>query len=403
MPLYHFEATNRQGETVTEELAAENVMAAIEAIEARELVVVSIRRASDEIDGSKVGGSSNQTLAESAAHGQKVRPDFYRHIDAALAKRETTIMALEALCADSTPRAVARDIQKLIDELSRGPSTEEFLASGSAAWLPFILRSAHHSTTPFDPIFGAVGQEIDARIVRRKALLYPLIVAFICVGVLAILSATVVPTFKRMFYEFGLRLPMPTQVLISISDLFVQHTFWLVLNTCFLGIVGYVIWRAWNHFSIGSRCFGIFTAGSTSNVNSMARFAGTLAEMLNIDAPLADALRLAGRSCQHSIYDKLSQQLALDVSDNNKPPFQSEVAHLFPALLLHALHAGPGRKPSIPLLRQISILYDEGAKRRWNWTQGAIGPLAVFMLGIIIGFIVIALFMPLISLITALS
>lgn len=404
MPRYQFEATNRQGETVNDELTAPSVLAAIAAIEQRELSIVSIRQVSVDLqDASLFAERSNESDVHMPAQGISPRPIFYRHIDAALEKRETTINALEAVCADSTPRASVREIRTLIAELRRGPSTEEFLEGKSVAWLPFILRGARESFTSFDSVFAAAGREIDARIVRKNALVYPIVVATICIGVLGVLSATVVQSFKRMFDDFGLRLPPPTRLLVWMSDQLVHHTIALVLSLCIAAGAIYLVRQAWIHFAIGSRYFGTFTAGSTSNLNSMARFTGTLAELLSIDAPLADAMRLAGRSSRHKVYDEMSQQLALEASDLNKPLSQSDVAHLFPETVIHAIQAGAGRKPCIPLLRQLSIMYDERASRRWNWTQGAMGPSAVFALGIIIAFVVISLFMPLVSLITSLT
>jgi type IV pilus assembly protein PilC len=135
----------------------------------------------------------------------------------------------------------------------------------------------------------------------------------------------------------------------------------------------------------------------------MSSLTRQLAELLSIDVSLPDALWIAGQSCQHYHFKNVAEQLARQAHGSLVPLRESPVAHNLPANVIRALEAGPGGKPNLTLLRELSVIYGDRANERVDWSSGAIAQFAIIFLGITVGFVVIALFSPLVSLVSSLS
>jgi type IV pilus assembly protein PilC len=237
----------------------------------------------------------------------------------------------------------------------------------------------------------------------RALLAYP--VFLLCFGgiVLVFLVVLVVPTFDKMFLEFGLRLPAPTKFLIWISRQLTSHLPRTLIALVAAVSLGFISVRLWLRYALSTRLLGMFTSGNSANVTAMARFTGSLAELLSIDAPLPDALKIAGLACKHPHFRVAADRLARELAIPGASLLSSPCAHNFPATMRHALGDGRSGKPNIPLLRELSRMYSERARTRINWSTSILGPVSLIGLGILVGFVVIALFMPLVSLVTSLS
>jgi type IV pilus assembly protein PilC len=213
----------------------------------------------------------------------------------------------------------------------------------------------------------------------------------------------IVPTFGQMFEEFGLSLPAPTLVIVAISDELRFRPVQSLITVALIAIALYAAVRLWIHFALSTRLFGFFTAGNSAGVSAMSSLTRRLAELLSIDVPLTDALCLAGQGCGHYHYRAVAEQLARHVHGGGVPLSHCAVAHSLPANVIYALEAGKDGRPNVALLRELSAMYGDRAAQRIDWSSGAIGPIAIVVLGITVGFIVIALFLPLVTLISSIS
>ncbi|HUP82420.1 MAG TPA: type II secretion system F family protein [Pirellula sp.] len=337
------------------------------------------------------------------------RPDFYQRIDAALERRHKLASAIEALSEETKSRRIATDVHDLLCALRGGATTELFVQDGSkAVWLPLILRgvSSSVSTVEFKQIMSDVTFATENRKSRWRSFAYPLVVFGIAILVFVLISVMVLPTFQNMFREFGLRLPLATRSLLEISNQINERP--VVFCLSLLG----VMLAAWGlrrfvllcmRYTDTTWLFGSLTAGNTESVKAMGRFTSTLAELLNVGAPLNEAILIAGRASQNLRFRNASEILSRDIGSSEKFSYESTVAHNFPALVAHALEAGPNGGPSIALLRQVSAIYIDRVRHRFSWSAGFLAPLSIVGIGLCVGFVVIAIFLPLVSLITSLS
>jgi type IV pilus assembly protein PilC len=204
-----------------------------------------------------------------------------------------------------------------------------------------------------------------------------------------------------MYSEFGLRLPGPTLLLVTLGGPLHSHPIESLAVVVLLIVSVFFVVRLWNRFAITTRYFGRVTAGNSANVSAMSSLTRQLAELLSINVSLPDALWIAGHNSGHHFFQGVTAELARDAHRGQLA--ESPVARTMPANLIHALQAGPDGQPSVPLLRELATIYSDRVADRVDWSSGAIAQLALVLVGIVVAFFVIALFMPMVSLISGLS
>lgn len=388
MPNYSYEAIGSDGEVVAGQIEAARVSEAISQLEAQGLQVESIRA---------VVVAPDLSVAKRA---------FYDRIDKALASREGLIPALDALADEMPQPDAARDVRQFANQLRSGATAEQFVNNAStAAWLPLVVRGLGSSSTAdrYEQLMDDATRESKNRQSLRTALAYPLFLLTFGGIILICLVLLVVPIFTKMFGEFGLSLPAPTLFLFWISNQITEQLprSLVAVTLAFLLIV--VLSRLWIRLSLSTSLFGIFTSGNVANVTAMAKFTGALAELVSIEAPLPEALRIAGWACDHRHFRVMAERMASELETPGIRLRDTTVAHNFPATMRYALGNGRNCLPNVPLLRELSRMYSERAGERSNWSTSILGPITLVVLGLVIGFVIIALFMPLVSMVTSLA
>ncbi len=336
------------------------------------------------------------------------RPEFYDRIDVALGNRAQLATAMEAITSEINPQNSPSEIKQLLIILRSSIQAEQMVQDGvNAAFLPLILRGCPRGNALNSiQIVGDATFAEEARKSRWRGIAYPLFVIAIALLIFIFLAVTILPTFQKMFSEFQLKLPFATRILLKLSNLICDGPVYFSLSLLGVGLAGLGLRKLMTliyPFLEASSSMGPLFSGNTSSVRAMERFVSTLAELLCIDAPLDQAILIAGRASQNHRIKIASEQMAVDIEATGKFKAGSIVAHNFPVLMHRALEAGPNGAPSIPLLRQLSTLYVERVRHRFDWAAGLFAPLAIVGVGLLVAFLVLALFMPLISLITSLS
>lgn len=306
-----------------------------------------------------------------------------------------------------------KDLLRLTNALRDPPPAAMWLRDPVLArHLPIVLRLQDASID--DP--GRSGSlqrllvgEADSRRWRWTPWVYPSIILMAAILVAILLGTTVVPTFKEMFLDFDLRLPAPTRWLIWMSDCMILHPVWSIgAVITLLGLFALTrIGMLWIEDKIPSdSILSFLLSGSRRQLRGMARWTGSLAEMLRLGIPIPQAIALAGMLSGQRSLEMQSMQLAQESANGREVGVSSRsnvrrTWSLSPVAMAALQY--PDSEKRVALLRSLSDLY-------WNrWvvpsraSAGWIAPLAVVFVGAIVAFVVIALFMPLISLVTSLS
>jgi type IV pilus assembly protein PilC len=338
-------------------------------------------------------------------------------LNAAVQERSQMIELLSAIGTEFRINGNRLKVDRVIASLKSNVDAHAYLSDPELLiWLPFLLRTqpnvqrvlgsierAGEESTftelteeDLDRLLCLTSNASEESETRQRIALYPIAVSAIALFVFAMLAIFAIPTFIQMFREFQLKLPLPTRVMITISELIRNEPWWFVLGLMALGLVFMVARRAIVFLlSIveSTRSFGWFLAGNTVSVNGMGRFLAVLPELLQIGMPTNQALLISGRASK----SKHIAATAKRVSQS------SNFSHGLPPCVVAAMSAGPNQQPHLPLLRQLSSIYLERSRHRFAWTDGMIAPMTILAVGALVGFVILAMFLPLISLITSLN
>ena len=233
----------------------------------------------------------------------------------------------------------------------------------------------------------------------KSALMYPAFVMFAAVSILAILMAFVVPTFMGMFAELGSSLPLPTRILVIMCD-GIRHWWWLVVA----GLVGLgMLFKAAVATPGGKRILdrtllNFPIIGSLLQRLLIARFARTFGTLLTSGVPILGALETVRATVTNAILDDALQDVERSLKAGESLARPMELSGAFPPLVSRMVALGEETGQLDKMLVQIADSYEEEVDVQLGGLTALLEPLLIVGVGGIVGFIVIAMFLPLLSL-----
>lgn len=304
-------------------------------------------------------------------------------------------------------RSERSTVMELSEALEQNASSQMLVSRfPDFCWL-LTLRSSFAVTEGLGLILEQSAFRRRNRRRKMRAVAYPLLL-IILVGMICVAACFfIVPEYEAMFRDFELRLPTATQWVIEFSR-FLRNRIVIVVATIALvsaaSAIGFWRWIGSGRFGSGS---GQPRSQSSSRRResihqSQSKAAIQLAELIDDHVSTPEAVAIASQSCGNrrvrAALAELANRLPKSTSSEMERPQQA--SKLLPANLQLALSQSPA---NTALLRELSATYRDLSYRHRSWVSYLIGPLAVLGIGLIIAFILLTLFAPLISLITSLS
>ena len=399
MPRFQYQAVNADEELVVGEIEADAVAQAIAQLEASGLFVQAIGFATAETKASL-------TLPKSTALKQTLPPiDDSRdervlrvHLERACKRAQSLAPAFRAYAEEMPPGRRKRELAEFCRTLERGDvaGTAIALSTAPESWITLIgaTADANDSASMLRRFIVESRQADEARRQWWTLLAYPLFLLGFAALVLVLLSYMVVPTFRSIFDDFGLQLPVLTAWTINVSKCITSGAPLLLIPLLLLIVAAAI--------KIGgpflSECYGALFGHSAS----LARFAIATADLLAGGVDLPDALRIAGRTAMGRRLRWASQHLAPLLESGDIAAAQ-RWRHPVSATVLYAVTAEMPTPARIRLLQGIADCYVDRARSRASWSQGMLGPLTIVIIGFVVAFVALSLFLPLIKLINNLS
>ncbi len=235
--------------------------------------------------------------------------------------------------------------------------------------------------------------------VRKKvksAMKYPISVLVVAALVTIILLVKVVPVFAEMFSGFGADLPIPTQVVVSMSD-------WVTENGILLGlgVFGAIIFfqqanrrskkfhHGWQRITVK---FPIF--GSILFQSAMARYARTLSTTFAAGVPLVNALESAAGASGNIIYENAIREVKKEVETGNELAIAMRNQNVFPPMLIQMVSIGEQSGALDDMLGKAATVYEEEVDAMVDGLTSMMEPLIMAILGVVVGGLVVSMYLP---------
>ena len=351
------------------------------------------------------------------------------------------LRSLKVLAEMQKPGRLKNSLLDTCDDIEGGATLSEALSKSPKAFdrLYCNMIRAGEAGGALEVILRRLAEFMErSQSLKRKvkgAMVYPIVVVSVAVGILSFIMMKIVPQFKKIFDDFGSTLPPMTQILIDISNWVVNY--WYLIpaipfgfNMIIKGIKLIPYGRfGWDLFALKAPIFGQLV-----EKNIMSRASRTLGTLLASGVPILEALNITKETSGNMMFEKLFQKVSDSIRDGNAiakplkeysvPPFNL-VAMLFwtvfcpgigallyltkynkrvvDDLVVNMVDVGEESGELDTMLYKVADTYDEEVAVLTESLTSLMEPLLIIFLGGAVGFIVIALFLPLIKLIQDLS
>jgi type IV pilus assembly protein PilC len=361
-------------------------------LHSRELIVVSIRQI------------RKRTAKLKLTH-KKVRLDdiliFSRQLATMINAGIPLVHALGILADQIENKNLKNVVIMASGDISAGMSFCNALNKHPAVFSDFFINmvSAGETSGRLDEVLDRVATYLEktASITRkiRSSLVYPAVVISMAILITGALLLKVVPTFKNIFETLGGQLPLPTQILIMISDLFRRY-FLLLIGL--LMISGFLFKRyiatAGGRYNFDRIKLNAPILGQLFRKVAIAKFSRTFSTLTRSGVAILAALEIVSKTAGNKVIEEAVLDCSKNVRDGEPIAQPLSKSGVFPPMVCSMISAGEKTGQLEKMLSKVADFYDEQVDASATALTSMIEPLVIAFLGIVIGGIVISLFLP---------
>jgi len=395
MPSFVWSGRTRAGQSQEGVLLADSRDAAVATLRRQQIQVTSIREKGREI---------------------RILPRFTRGISqkrVALFTRQFSVMldaglplvqCLEILGEQEENPVFAKAIDTVRTDVESGSSLAEAMRKQPKAFdeLYVNMIAAGESGGILDIILQRLATYIE-KVVKLKnqvksALIYPTAIIVVAIAVVWIILWKVIPVFDQLLSSVGGEMPMITAVVIKASNFIGRYTFWVVL---LLGLGAFALNR-YHKTHRGKRVIDglllkIPIIGELLRKIAVARFCQTLATLTSSGVPILDGLDITARTAGNAIIEDAIQAVRKSVEEGKTISEPLGETKVFPPMVVQMINVGEQTGALDQMLQKIAEFYEEEVDTAVAGLTKLIEPILIVFLGIVIGVIVTAMYLPLYS------
>ena len=443
MPTFQFEAMDSTGNEIRDVIDAQTEEEAQATIRQMGYFVtkISVKKARQSAAEKKSAKKQGKSFALGGVK-LKLLTTFTRQLSILQDAGLPILRSLKILEQQSKPGALKNSLIDVCDEIEAGATLSEAMGKSPKAFnrLYVNMIKAGEAGGALEIILRRLAEfQERAEALRRKvkgALVYPVVIVLFAVGILTFIMIRIVPAFQKIFEDFETELPPMTEILINVSQLTVN--FWYLLPGIPTAIWLFI--KLVRKFSAGRKGWDLFLLkipifGQLVEKNIVARTTRTLGTLVSSGVPILEALHITKETSGNAIFENLYQKvyeairegesIAQPLKDNSRPGFDPVAmffwfmfiagpvglllyvtrmnSRIIDDMVVNMVDVGEETGELDTMLYKVADTYDEEVAVLTDSLMSLMEPLLIIVLGLVVGFIVIALFMPLIKLITELS
>jgi type IV pilus assembly protein PilC len=399
-----FTGRTRAGAAVSGERIADTVDAAVAALRRDQILVTKI----DRVSGGSKAGTRTGKLGKSVP--MKNLSVFTRQLSVMIDAGLPLVEALQILGqqeGDANFSTTILDVQRAVESgvglaeaMSRHPRTFDALYSSmveageAAGTLDVILRR----------LAGFIEKSVKLKGQVKAALTYPAAIIVITVLVVGVILWKVIPTFASLFDGLGAALPLPTRVVIWMSDSFIGVFPLLLLcgGAATLGVQRFYR-TSRGRRAVDGLLLRIPVLGLILRKIAVARFCRTLATLLGSGIPILDGLRITARTSGNAVVEDaiMTAREAIESGESIAGPLGE--TGVFPQMVTQMVNVGETTGTLDTMFAKIASFYEEEVDTSVGGMLTLIEPIMIAFLGVVVGGIVVAMYLPIFDLISRMA
>lgn len=419
MPLFAYEAMNSSGQEVKDEIEAASSEEAIAKIRGKGYFPTKVREKAAKKNVKKKAADENAPLTKTrkmpfsiGGVPQKQLVTFTRQLSTLQDAGLPILRSLQILEQQQKPGLMKAVIGGVADDVEGGGTLSDAMAHYPKAFdkLYVNMINAGEAGGVLDIILNRLADFMEKAAKLKKkvigAMIYPAVVIFIAVAIVTMILIFVVPKFKEIFKDFKLELPAVTQLLITFSTFMAEQYGWAYI--LFGPVILVILWKLIRMSDGGRYASDVFLLkipilGSILAKTSIARFTRTLGTLISAGVPILDAINITKETCGNEVYARALNKVHDSIREGESMADPLRATKVCDAIVVNMVDVGEETGDLDKMLMKIADNYDNDVDVLVGSLISILEPVMVVVLGVIVGFIVIALFMPMVSLIQGIS
>lgn len=403
MGSYSYEAVdNRTGKTMKGSMDADDVRFVYSHIQGKNWTAINVKKETaltKDIKFSRKKKVSSRDLSV-----------FCRQFVSMVTAGVTIVDALAMLTDQTENKALATAIDGVRQGIQKGDTMAESMLQFPHVFPMLFIHMvrAGEASGSLEKSFErmAVQFEKSAKLnaMVKKAMIYPVIVAIVAVGVIVVMLTVVIPSYTTMFSEINVELPAITKSVIFASD-FIMN-FWYLIIAVIIAIV--VAVKAFKKTDAGKHYFGRAAIrsplrGKLTVKTASSRFARTLSTLLSAGMPMMDALEIVGDAQENVLFKEAIYNAREEVAKGVALSVPLKECGIFPPMVYHMTGIGEETGDIEAMLEKLADYYDEEVEIATQAVMAALEPIIILCMALIVGYLVAAIMSPMLAMYSGLD
>jgi type IV pilus assembly protein PilC len=401
MPDYKYQGTSRSGGSVSGVMTASNKTELASLLKRQQITATKMTEKGKEFNMPQFGGGVK--AKELAIFTRQ----FSVMIDAGL----PLVQCLEILASQQENKFFQKVLTNTRSQVEGGATLSAAMRSSPKVFDPLYVNMVEAGETGgiLDTILQRLSSYIEKNVKLQRAvksaLVYPVGVLTVAGGVITLLLWKVVPIFATLFAGLGVDLPLPTKIVIALSN-FVGSIFGLlILIALGAGIFGLKVWYGTpqGRFVLDTIVLKLPVLGILMRKIAVARFTRTLGTLISSGVPILEGLDITARTAGNAVVEKALQQVRKSLEEGKSLTEPLKESEVFPGMVTQMIAVGEQTGAMDAMLQKIADFYEEEVDSAVKDLLTALEPIMIVFLGVVVGGVVISMYLPLFSLIGKLS
>jgi len=402
MPMFVYRGVAAGGAQVRGELEAQDPRGAARQLRDRQIRVINVspKREAGLKVGFRLGGR---------VKGKHIAV-FSRQFSTMISAGLPLVQCLEALASQAESKLFGGIITKIADDVKGGATLSDAMRKHPKAFnelyvnLVKVGETGGVLDTVLNRLSGYLEKAMALRQKVRMAMLYPATVLFVAVVVVAFILAFVIPVFAGVYSRVGVELPLPTRVVILLSNMIRQYS--LLVLAGFVGLVFLI--RAYYKTESGKLLVHRLVLrapvlGALIRKIAVARFTRTLSVLLGAGVPILDGLAITAKTAGNRVVENAVMAARTSITAGQTVSAPLKESGVFPPMVIQMVSVGEQTGAMESMLSKVADYYEEEVDTAVAGLTSLLEPVLIVFLGVVVGGIVIAMYLPIFRLITVIK
>ena len=394
MATFVFRAVDLAGVPARGEVDAENQQAVTDQLKSRGLIVL-------DIDAKK--GSKELTIGFLERVKARDLSVMTRQLATMVSSGVTILRALYVLEEQTESKVLKHALVEIRKSVEAGLPLSDALARHPKIFSPLyisMVRSGEAGGLLESALQRTADQLEKEDALRRQvraAMVYPAVVISFALAVLLALVAFIVPVFAKVFKDFGGKLPALTQFTVGLSD-FITSKWYLVIVITVAAIWGFFAWKRskwgrpqWDAFRLRIP----LRIGEVVQKVALARWSRTLSALVSAGVPILQAIEVTGKTAGNKVVENAMDSVHESVKRGGTISAPLKDVSVLPAMVVHMVGVGEETGALDTMLTKIADFYEDEVNAAIKALTSILEPVMIILIGGIVGFIVISMYLPL--------